>query len=146
MTEVPAPMNREPTEPPESDGAHGAETSEMGTARRIDEQASHLWMVRTFLKHCDEAEDDEDLREIVREIYDFILALGPLDDVREPRKYIKQAKKKIGKLRRATEFYEAIRPELSGHTNFVMAAKSLRIAVDRIGEILDASRESRPPG
>lgn len=139
-------MNREPTEAPESDGARGVQTSEMGTARRIDEQASHLWMVRTFLKHCDEAEDDEDLREIVREIYDFILALGPIDEVQEPRKYIKQAKKKIGKLRRATEFYEEIRPEVSGHTNFVMAAKSLRVAVDRIGQILSPGGEIRPPG
>ncbi len=102
----------------------------------IDAAVAHLWMVRTFLKHCDESEDDEDLREIVRDVYDFILALGSLEDVEDPQKYLKQAKKKHSRLRRATEFYEQIQPEVSGHTNFVMAAKSLRIATDRIAENL----------
>ena len=89
-------------------------------------------MVRTFLKHADEAEDDEDLRDIVRDLYDFILAVGPLDEVDDPAVYLKRAKKKLKRLRRATELYEEIQPEVSGHTNFAMAARSLRTAVDRI--------------
>ena len=93
------------------------------------------WMIRTFLKHADESEDDEDLRDIVRDLYDFILAVGPIDDVEDPAVYLKMAKKKFSKLRRATELYEEIQPEVSGHTNFVMAAKSLRTAVDRIIEL-----------
>ena len=100
--------------------------------RAIDTQVTHVWMIRTFLKHADEAEDDEDLRAIVRDLYDFILAVGPLDEVEDPAVYLKMAKKKASKLRRATELYEEIQPEVSGHTNFVMAARSLRTAVDRI--------------
>ncbi|MCO8123843.1 amidohydrolase [Stieleria sp. TO1_6] len=98
----------------------------------IDQQVAHLWMVRTFLKHADEAEDDEELRSVVRDIYDFILAVGPLDAVDDPRVYVKLAKKKLSKLRKATELYEEIQPEVSGHTNFVMAAKSLRLALNAI--------------
>ena len=98
----------------------------------IDQQVAHLWMVRTFLKHADESEDDEELRSVVRDIYDFILAVGPINDVEDPAVYLKMAKKKLSKLRKATELYEEIQPEVSGHTNFVMAAKSLRLALNAI--------------
>ena len=102
----------------------------------IDRQVAHLWMVRTFLKHADESEDDEELRSVVRDIYDFILAVGPLDEMESEKTYLKMAKKKLTKLRNATELYEEIQPEVSGHTNFVMAAKSLRLALDAITAVL----------
>ena len=111
--------------------------------RAIDQQVAHVWMVRTFLKHADESEDDEELREIVRDLYDFILAVGPLDEAESPEAYLKMAKKKIGKLKRATTLYEEIQPEVSGHTNFVMAARSLRLAVDQIESLItDSNRQA----
>ena len=100
--------------------------------RMIDEELTHVWMVRQFIKHADEAEDDEDLRSVARDLYDFILAVGPVAEVEDPAVYLKMAKKKLRRLKRATELYEEIQPEVSGHTNFVMAARSLRLAVDRI--------------
>lgn len=106
--------------------------------RSIDQQVAHLWMVRTFLKHADEAEEDEELRSVVRDIYDFILAVGPMDADDDEAVYLKMAKKKLSKLRKATELYEEIQPEVSGHTNFMMAAKSLRLALDAITRILVA--------
>lgn len=106
------------------------------SAVAIDQQVAHLWMVRTFLKHADESEDDEELRSVVRDIYDFILAVGPIDEVDDDAVYLKMAKKKLTKLRKATELYEEIQPEVSGHTNFVMAAKSLRLALNAITEII----------
>lgn len=105
----------------------------------IDQQITHLWMVRTFLKHADEAEDDEELRSVVRDIYDFILAVGPIDEVSDSTVYLKMAKKKLSKLRKATELYEEIQPEVSGHTNFVMAAKSLRLALDSITKTIQGN-------
>ena len=108
----------------------------MDRVRAIDRQIAHVWMIRTFLKHADEAEEDEDLRDIVRDLYDFILAVGPIDEVEDAAAYLKIAKKKLSKLRKATELYEEIQPEVSGHTNFVMAARSLRTAVDRIAEAI----------
>ncbi len=114
----------------------GASGDPMDRVRAIDTEVTHVWMVRTFLKHADESEDDEDLRDVVRDLYDFILAVGPLDEVVDPAVYLKMAKKKMSRLRRATELYEEIQPEVSGHTNFVMAARSLRISVDRIAAVL----------
>ena len=114
-------------------------TDPMRRVRAIDTEIAHVWMVRTFLKHADEAEDDEELREVVRDLYDFILAVGPVDEVDDPAVYLKMARKKLRRLRRATELYEEIQPEVSGHTNFVMAARSLRTAVDRIDAVINDS-------
>lgn len=113
------------TEPSDPDGA-------MNRVREIDAQLTHVWMVRTFLKHCDEAEDDEDMHEIVRDLYDFILAVGPIDESTDPSTYLKMAKKKLRRLNGAAQLYEQIQPEVSAHTNFIMAARSLRLAVDTI--------------
>jgi len=105
--------------------------------RAIDNEVAHIWMVRTFLKHADESEEDEDLRGVIRDLYDFILAVGPVDEVQDPAVYLKIAKKKLSKLRKATELYEQIQPEVSGHTNFAMAARSLRTAVDRLNAVIE---------
>ncbi len=110
--------------------------SAMEQVKAIDTEIAHVWMIRTFLKHADEAEDDQDLRDIVRDLYDFILAVGPIDELDDPAVYLKTVKKKLSKLRKATELYEQIQPEVSGHTNFVMAARSLRTAVDRITAVV----------
>ncbi len=103
---------------------------------RIDTLLSHVWMVRTFLKHSEEAAEDDELREVHRSLYDYMLALGGPLKAGDAEAYLKQAKKKYAKLRKATELYEQIQPEVSGHTNFVMAARSLRTAVDRITAVL----------
>ena len=39
----------------------------------IDKLLSHVWMVRTFLKHSEEAEEDDELREVHRTLYDLSL-------------------------------------------------------------------------
>lgn len=98
----------------------------------IDTLVSHVWMVRAFLKHCDEAIDDEDLQEVHRGLYDFMLALGPALDAGDNAQYLKQAKRKLRKLRKATELFVEIQPEVSSHTNFQMAARSLKTAVAQI--------------
>jgi cob(I)alamin adenosyltransferase len=113
-----------------------SESDPIFRVRAIDTLITHVWMIRTFLKHADESQEDEDLRDIVRDLYDFILAVGPVDENTDTALYLKMAKKKWSKLRKATELYEEIQPEVSGHTNFAMAARSLRTAVDQIGVIL----------
>ena len=108
--------------------------------QRIDELLSHVWMVRAFLKHCEEAEDDDELLEVHRTLYDYMLALGgPIRDG-DHAKYLKQAKKKLKKLQNANELFQEIQPEISSHTNFQMAAASLNIAVGQIAELI----ETRP--
>lgn len=103
---------------------------------RIDALMSHVWMVRTFLKHCDEVEDDEELQSIVRDLYDVLLAVGPAAAEGDAQAYLKQAKKKFGRLRRAEELYREIQPEVSGHTNFAMAARSLTTATAEIAALV----------
>ncbi|HEY2411995.1 MAG TPA: amidohydrolase [Pirellulaceae bacterium] len=102
----------------------------------IDTHLTHVWMVRTFLKHSEEAADDEEVAEVHRELYDYMLALGgPLKEG-NAEEYLKVARKKLGKLKRAAELFEAIQPEVSGHTNFVMAAASLKSAVLEVERLL----------
>ncbi len=106
------------------------------TMHRIDALVSHVWMVRTFLKHCEELDEDDDLREVHRGCYDFPLALGAAWKEKDALAYLKQAKKKIGKLRQATNLFAEIQPEVSTHTNFYMAVQSLETAVAAIEEAL----------
>lgn len=111
--------------------------------RAIDEQVAHVWMVRAFLKHSDEATDDEELASVHRDLYDFMLALGSALDAGDGVAYLKMAKKKLSKLKKATELFVEIQPEISGHTNFKMAARSLELAVRNIIGLL--LRASSPP-
>lgn len=108
------------------------------TVNAIDEQLSHLWMVRTFIKHSDEAVDDEELRDIARELYDFILAVAPAKQADDDEAYLKMAKKKFAKLKTATQLFIDIQPDVSSHTNFEMAAKSLSLTVEKINSLLQA--------
>jgi len=116
-------MNEPPTEP----------QNEM---QRIDALLSHVWMVRTFLKHCEEAEDDEDLCDVHRALYDYMLALGAPLEAGDEAAYLKQARKKLTRLKKAVELFNSIQPEISSHTNFQMAALSLRTAVAEVEAIL----------
>ena len=115
---------------------------EMEPAERvkaIDELLSHVWMVRTFLKHCEEVEDDDDLRDVHRDLYDFMLALGAPLQSGDHGKYLKLAKKKLKKINTATELFLEIQPEISSHTNFQMAANSLKKSVRQITELVNLS-------
>lgn len=104
--------------------------------RQIDSSLSHVWMVRTFLKHSEEAEEDDELCEVHRALYDYMLALGPSLRSGEHDKYLKQAKKKLSKLIAAKDLFLEIQPEISSHTNFQMAAQSLQLAVDKVERLL----------
>ena len=109
--------------------------------QRIETQLAHVWMVRAFLKHSDEAADDEELADVHRTLYDYQLAVGgPLRD-QNAGEYLKLAGKKYAKLRAAAATFAEIQPEVSSHTNFQMAAASLTAAVEEIGRILAAETE-----
>ncbi len=110
----------------------------------LDYQLSHVWMVRTFLKHSDEAAEDEELAEVHRDLYDFMLALGPSLDAGDAENYLKLANKKFTKLKGALRLLIEIQPEISGHMNFRMAVKSLNLAVHRIAEILNRDDDLPP--
>lgn len=108
--------------------------------RRIDALLSHVWMVRTFIKHSEEAEDDDELMEIVRTLYDYTLAVGPAWSQQNAADYLRTARKKFSKLKQALEQFAELQPQVSDHTNFKMAVASLRTAVIEIGCLLDDVR------
>ena len=113
-----------------------ADPNSTALMHEVDGWLSHVWMVRAFLKHSDEATDDEELAEVHRSLYDFMLALGPSLDTGDATRYLRIARKKLGKLKAAAAAFLEIQPEVSGHMNFRMAAKSLSLAVYRVDELL----------
>lgn len=105
---------------------------------RIDSLLSHVWMVRTFLKHAPETEDEPELRDVVRQLYDYSLALGEPHQRHDAEAYLRQARRKLAKLRQTAADFAELQPEISTHTNFQMAARSLAAAVAEIGRLLEA--------
>lgn len=105
---------------------------------RLDELVSHMWMVRTFLKHCDEAEEDEELCDVHRELYDFMLALGGPSSENDDQAYLKAARKKLKRVKAAAKLFLEIQPEISMHTNFRMAAASLNVIVSGMDEVINS--------
>jgi hypothetical protein len=119
-----------------SSAQEAADPKSVALMHEVDGWLSHVWMVRAFLKHSDEATDDEELADVHRGLYDFMLALGPSLDSEDAVRYLRIARKKIGKLKKATASFRELQPEVSGHMNFRMAAKSLTLAVQRVDELL----------
>lgn len=112
---------------------------------RIDTLLSHVWMVRTFVKHSEEAEEDDELAEVHRELYDFMLALGPSFSAADAAAYFKQVRKKWSRFKRAAATFAEIQPQISTHTNFQMAVRSLAAAVAEIESVLAHLGDSPAP-
>ncbi len=106
---------------------------------QIDTQLSHVWMVRAFLKHSDEADEDDEVRDLHRALYDYMLALGKSWKSQDADLYLKQARKKWPRLARAAARFREIQPDVSTHTNYMMAARSLTAAVGAIERVLGAA-------
>jgi hypothetical protein len=103
---------------------------------RIDVVMAHAWMVRNFLKHADEVQEDEGMLDVHRAIFDFIRAAEPSFARRDAAEYLRRVRGKLPKLRRAAEHLSGGWREVSTHTNFEMASKSLAGCVRQIEELL----------
>lgn len=119
-------------------------TTDQELCQLLDAQLSHVWMVRTFVKHSDEAEEDDELREVARDLYDYMLALGEPTQNSDWPKYLKTARKKLKRLKQARDLFIEIQPEISSHTNFKMAAASLIESVAKIEKLLESQTQSPP--
>jgi hypothetical protein len=106
---------------------------------RINTIVAHAWMVRTFLKHAPEFEEDVERMEIPRRIFDFARAVETRYAERDAAGYLKMVRKKLPKLRAAAERLAAEQPDISNHTNFQQAALSLSGCVRAIEEILEST-------
>ncbi len=109
---------------------------------RLQGVLAHLWMVRTFLKHADEIQDDEELLDVPRTLFDYIRAVEPAAQRNDTREYLHRIRGKLPKLRRAAELLKTEYRRVSTHTNFEMAALSLMTALRQSEEILTAAKDS----
>jgi hypothetical protein len=105
---------------------------------RINTTLAHAWMVRNFLKHAEEVQEDEEMLEVHRMIFDYIRAVEPSYQRKDAQEYLRRAEGKLSKLRRVAEFFAQEYKRASTHTNFEMAAVSLSGCVRQIEEILQS--------
>lgn len=104
---------------------------------------SHAWMVRTFVKHSEVTEDFPELMGIVRSVFDTARSLESRVD--DPKAYIHQLRKKIGKLRAAAAKFRHDAPLASDHTNFKQAVISMDGCVAELEGILALFPPPAPP-
>ena len=105
---------------------------------RLNIVLAHAWMVRTFLKHADEIQENEDMLEVPRTIFDYVRAVEPAYQRKDYADFLRRLKGKLPKLRRVAEHFRAHFKEFSPHTNFEMAAASLLGVVKQMEEIFAA--------
>ncbi len=104
-------------------------------ANKLDVVLAHLWMVRTFLKHAPEVEEDEVMLDVPRTLFDSIRAVEPARERGDLADFLRRLEGKLPKIRRVAEVLEREHKRVSDHTNFQMAAKSLTGAVRQMEEI-----------
>jgi len=111
---------------------------------RLNVVLAHAWMVRNFLKHADEVQEDAEMLDVHRTIFDTIRAVEPSRERGDAREYLRRLGNKLPKLRRAAELLAQEYRRVSDHTNFQMAALSLTGCVKNIEEILSATPRETP--
>jgi hypothetical protein len=104
---------------------------------RLNVVLAHAWMVRTYLKHAEEVQEDEELLDVPRTIFDYCRAVEPAHQRGDWKEYLHRIRGKLPKLRRAAELFAREHKRVSAHTNFEMAALSLSGCVREIEEVLE---------
>jgi hypothetical protein len=105
---------------------------------RLNFILAHLWMIRNFLKHADEVQEDEEMLDVHRLIFDSIRAVEPAQQRGDSAAYLRRLKGKLPKLRRSAEFFAREFKRASSHTNFEMASLSYLGAVRQLDEVFAA--------
>ncbi len=117
-------------------------TSEQAV-ERFDVLLAHLWMVRTFLKHADEIQEDAELLEVPRTLFDSIRAVEPARERGDLGEYLNRLSGKLSKIRRVAELFQREYKRVSDHTNFQMAAQSLSGSVKQMEEVFAELKAAR---
>ncbi len=105
---------------------------------RLNTVLAHAWMIRTFLKHADEVQEDEGMLDVPRTLYDSIRAVEPAFQRGDTGDFLRRLKGKLPKLRRIANHFRSHFKTFSPHTNFEMAATSLDGVVRQMEEIFAA--------
>lgn len=107
-----------------------AELSPAERVQRGQKLLAHAWMVRTFIKHCDEVEDFPELMEIARAVFDLCRALE--NKVDSPQEYLRILRKKLSKFRAAVRQFAQEAPLASTHMNFQQAVVSIEAVAEEL--------------
>src|SRR5438876_209404 len=75
----------------------GAVMTPAEAVERCNVLLAHLWMVRTFLKHADEIQEDEELLDVPRTLYDSIRAVEPAYQCGDVAEYLRRLGGKLPK-------------------------------------------------
>ena len=118
----------------------GAKDAGSEIVGRCEQVLAHAWMVRTFIKHCDEVEDFPELMGIVRAVFDVSRALE--SRVSEPAAYFRMLEKKIGTLRKAVQQFRVDAQRASTHTNFRQAVISMEACLAELERLLEMGRNA----
>lgn len=110
---------------------------------RFDVLLAQLWMVRTFLKHADEIQEDPELLDVPRTLFDSIRAVEPARERGDHAEYLNRLSGKLSKIRRVAELFQREYKRVSDHTNFQMAAQSLSGCVKQMEEIFAELKRAR---
>jgi len=103
---------------------------------------AHGWMIRTFIKHCDEVEDFPELNEMARTIFDVFRAVETQID--DPVSYFRTVRKKLSRLQAAAEQFQKDAWHASTHTNFQQCAISARFLGQQLSELVSDAEKLIP--
>lgn len=112
---------------------------------RLNALLAHAWMVRTFLKHAEEIQGSTDMLEVPRTLFDAIRAAEPARERGDIPEFLRRIKGKVGKIRRAANYFRDHFREYSPHTNFEMACASLLGVVRELDEVFANVTIPPPP-
>jgi len=103
---------------------------------------AHGWMIRTFIKHCDEVEDFPELNEMARTIFDVFRAVETQTE--DPVNYFRTVRKKLAKLKSAAEQFQKDAWHASTHTNFQQCAVAAKFFGQQLEELLQQAEAVLP--
>src|ERR1019366_3405809 len=86
--------------PTQSVGTRVFDMTPEAAMERINLILAHAWMVRQFLKHADEVQEDEEMLDVHRMIFDYTRAVEGAYQRRDAGEYLHRAKGKLSKLRK----------------------------------------------
>ncbi len=112
---------------------------------RLNAILAHAWMVRTFLKHAEEIQGSADMLDVPRTLFDAIRAAEPARERGDIPEFLRRIKGKVGKIRRAANYFRDHFREYSPHTNFEMACASLLGVVRELDEVFANVTIPPPP-
>lgn len=117
---------------------------------RLEEVLAHAWMIRTFLKRADEIQNSPEMLAVPRTLFDSIRAVEPARQRGDLATFLRRLQGKLPKIRRVACYFADHYAAYSTHTNYAMAALSLRGIVRALEEILqrvdwDAVGQLPPP-